>query len=241
MLAWLADRNEALQVAALSLALVLYNNLVNLLPRQLHDRWYVPMNLGFLALLLLWALVPIGIGARALGFRWPEAGWSALWGLGLGVLVVAPVFIFVAFPGLLGSYARDPRLAGLTAGEVVYRAAVRIPLGTALFEEVAFRGILFAMLARFGVVHAVWASSLVFGLWHIAPTWELVGASSLSELALPVKGMVVAGGVLATFVGGLLFGLLRHYTGSFAGPVLAHACVNSLALVAGFLWQARGG
>jgi len=27
MLAWLADRNEALQVAALSLALVLYNNL----------------------------------------------------------------------------------------------------------------------------------------------------------------------------------------------------------------------
>ena len=213
--------------------------MVNLLPQRLHDRWYVPMNLGFLALLLLWAFISFGINTKTLGIRWPEAGWSALWGLGIGLLLVAPLFILVAFPSLLGGQIRDPRLAGLTASEVVYRAAVRIPLGTALFEEVAFRGILFAALTRFGIAQAIWVSSLVFALWHITPTWELIQSGSLADLGPLLKGLAIAGGVLATFVGGLLFALLRHHTGSVTGPVLAHATINSLALVAMFLREVR--
>jgi len=218
--------------------LILYNNLVNLLPQQLHDRWYVLVNLGFLAVLVLWAIVYHGIDRTVLGLRWPKAGWSALWGLGVGLVVISPLFVLLAFPSFYSDKINDPRLSGLNASDLVYRAAVRIPLGTALFEEMAFRGLLFAALMRFGIAQAIWASSLVFALWHIMPTWELIQASTLADLSVPLKGMALIGGLLATFVGGLLFALLRRRTGSVTGPIVAHATINSLALVAVFLGQA---
>lgn len=232
----LQGKSSVLQAVGLFAVLVLYNNLANLIPQHLHDRWYVPMNLCFLGLLLLWALLGLHLTRADLGLSWPEAGRSALWGLALGLLLVAPLFVLAAFPQLLADRLQDPRLVGITGAQVLYRAAVRIPLGTALFEEMAFRGILFGALLRFGHIEAIVYSSLVFGLWHIVPTWELLRASVLGDSKI-LLGLGITGGVAATFVGGLLFALLRRYTGSVAGPLLTHGLLNSLALVAIYLRQ----
>jgi hypothetical protein len=47
--------------------------------------------------------------------------------------------VALVFPGLR-PLLTDARVAGLDGGELAYRLLVRIPLGTVLWEEVAFRG-----------------------------------------------------------------------------------------------------
>ncbi|MFQ5861266.1 MAG: lysostaphin resistance A-like protein [Dehalococcoidia bacterium] len=228
------------EAVALAAGLVAYNNLFNLLPQRARDRLYVPLHLGLTLLLLAWARYVVGLDLEALGLGAGEAGASALrqaqasalWGLGIAVALVASLFLLVAFPRLLPRRLEDPRLRGVTTGEVVYRALVRIPIGTALFEEVAFRSVLYGlMLERWDAATALWGSSLAFALWHVMPTREVVGKVGMARGPL-LLALALVGGVAATYLGGILLGLLRQETGSVAGCVVAHAVINSLALVA---------
>ena len=51
---------------------------------------------------------------------------------------------------------------------MAYESLARIPVGTAVFEEVAFRGVLPGLIARTTTEPAaVGLSSLLFGLWHV--------------------------------------------------------------------------
>ena len=121
----------------------------------------------------------------------------------------------------------DARTAGLSGGEVLVRCLVRIPLGTALLEEVGFRGVLYAMLARrHGVRTAVLVSSLLFGLWHVLPSLglhldnaavrDLVGSSRLGAVAS------VAGAVAGTALARVAFCELRRRSGSLLAPFVLH-------------------
>ena len=227
-----------IEAIALAGVLLLYSNTVNRLPRRVHDRFYVLINLSFLGLVLAWAVWAAGMTAQEIGLTWPQSWTSALWGLALSGVIISPVLILAAFPRLR-MRLKDPRVSALTLRQVVSRAFIRIPLGTALFEEMLFRGILFALLSRTGTGEAVWASSLVFSLWHIVPTLHLIKASRLTENRA-LGALAFLGGLAATFAGGVFFALLRHYTDSVIGPIVAHAVINSVALVAAFLGQ-RGG
>lgn len=104
-------------------------------------------------------------------------------------------------------------------------ALVRIPLNTALYEEMLFRGALLALLGRVaGPWRAALVSSLAFGVWHMPEVfgrtperagrarWRTVG-ESLATLAF-------------TGSAGLVFVALRRATRSLAAPVVAHAVVN---------------
>lgn len=55
-------------LAPLIVLLALYNNLLNLLPSDLHDQLYVPLNLSMTVLLVAWA--------RKAGLSWEELGLS---------------------------------------------------------------------------------------------------------------------------------------------------------------------
>ena len=221
-------------VATLALFLVVYNNLVNLLPQALHDLLYVPLNLLIGALLLLWA--------RRHGFSWRELGLSPSslrpglrWGLLLGVALPAPLYLALALPEGMRSLIEDPRIEGVAVTGLAYRGLVRIPLGTALFEEVAFRGVLYGVWVRArGFRSAILGSSIAFGLWHVTPSLELLQQREWSHAPLFLAGGVV-GTVIATFLGGLLFCWLRWRTGGAYGPALTHWLVNALALTAVFL------
>jgi len=59
-------------------------------------------------------------------------------------------------------------------GGAFLTAFLLIPLGTVLFEEVAFRGVLWGLLRRGrGTVTATAVSSALFGLWHVLPSLGL--------------------------------------------------------------------
>src|SRR5262245_7830688 len=121
---------------------------------------------------------------------------------------------------------RDERIAGLTGREVAYQVMVRIPLGTVLWEETAFRGVLQAALSRVmpgGAAIAV--TSAVFGIWHVRPT---AGALRVNELA-GGPGRTLAGvgsGVAAAGAGGGVLSWLRVRSGSLAAPMLLHLATN---------------
>jgi membrane protease YdiL (CAAX protease family) len=82
-----------------------------------------------------------------------------------------------------------------------------------------------------------WRASLVtsvlFGLWHIAPTLHTMSDNhEFRSAAVSVTGqsLVVLGAIAVTSVAGLIFCWLRLKSGSLIAPVMAHAATNGLAL-----------
>ena len=109
---------------------------------------------------------------------------------------------------------------------------VRIPVGTVLWEEVAFRGVLFAVLARFLLVRAAKGiGAVVFGLWHVRPTLGGLDTNDLADgtaARIGAVALVCAG----TAVAGVLFTWLRLRSGSLLAPALLHLATNTLGTVA---------
>lgn len=108
--------------------------------------------------------------------------------------------------------------------------AIRIPFGTAVFEEILFRSVLFgALLTRFDLKRSVVFSSVLFGMWHIVPAWEGVDDSAL------VVVVTVVLTVLGTGLAGVAFAGLRTWSGSVVAPILAHTATNSFAYVSALI------
>ena len=118
---------------------------------------------------------------------------------------------------------------------LAYQTLLRIPLGTALFEELAFRGVLHGVWSRAaGERRAIIGGSVAFGLWHVTQTVELLGGSGLFPTSV-LLGLGVLGGVMAASVGGLFFSFVRLRTGSVYAPFLTHWLINAVGAIAAFL------
>ena len=187
---------------------------------------YVPAN-------LLIAAILVAIG-RSAGLGLPELGLARV-DLGRGVVIGLGAFVVIG--GVIGLGLVLPPLEEVFQDDSVRDAGdfdrwfvplVRIPLGTAVYEEVVFRsvllGIFLATMRR--TWQAVAVTSVLFGLWHIVPAIESAG-----DGAVAVFG-AVAGTVFVTALGGLLFGVLRTWSRSVVAPILAHTATNSLAFAA---------
>ena len=195
--------------------------------------WYVPVNLATAG-----ALVVIGraggLSAREVGLARATVRRGLVVG-GVGAaIVVAGIVVGAALP-LTRGWFEDERIADIDSrSELAYQALVRIPLGTALFEELAFRGVLLGLLARICPMRtAVVASSVLFGLWHIRPTLSALATNDLAQSAWAQAGAVTAAVVLTT-VGGFVFCALRLGSRSLLAPLLVHAATNSAATVAAY-------
>lgn len=222
-------------VVAVAVFLALFNNLTNAweLPR-----WtYVPLNLAVAAVLIA--------VARRQGLSWDDLGmgrggwWPGL-RVGVAVAVVIGVGLAIAFvvPGA-ERFLSDNRVAALSASGLWYTAAVRIPLGTVVLEEVAFRGVLFGAWSRVASAGvAAVGSCAIFGLWHIVPMLEMLRTNAYAGSDIAKWGFVGLG-VVGTALGGGVLLAVRMRTGSVAGPLVIHAAANSLATIAAYAWQRR--
>jgi uncharacterized protein len=215
---------------ALAVALLVWSLVGNL---GLGEHLYVARNLLLTAVLLLLARA-VGLRAAELGLARAELRRGLWWGAGAAVVVAIALVGALLLEDHLAPVAlllADER-AALPPAELAYHAVVRIPLGTAVFEEVAFRGVLLAVLARsLGSLAAVVVSSVVFGLWHVAPTMVALRVNDIAVTGIEGLGAIV-GAVVVTFVAGLLFCFLRVRSGSLVAPILAHIATNSLGLLA---------
>ena len=217
-----------LLTGALLPVLLAWNNLVvHRLPGRPGS--YVVANVAAAGVLLA--------AARASGLSWAELGLArrrlaagARWGGSCAAVVAAGYATALALPDVRPLLA-DGRAAGLGSGELAGQVLVRIPLGTVLWEEVAFRGVLLAALSRLlPRTGAVGLSAAVFGLWHVRPTLGALAANDLADGPLARTG-AVALACLGTAAAGVVFAGLRERSGSLLAPALLHGATNSLGLL----------
>lgn len=202
----------------------------------LGDTAYTVRNLLLTAGVLL-AVRSAGIGPAELGLARATLASGLRWGGGAVVVIAAVLATAVALADLLpgvGSLLADER-ADLEGTALAAAVLVRIPLGTAVFEEVLFRGVLLAVLLReTRPTPALVVGSLVFGLWHVAPTAVALELNGVAAGSPEGVGAIV-GAVVVTTVAGLGFTWLRLRSGSLLAPVLAHWATNGLGLLAAAL------
>ncbi len=122
-------------------------------------------------------------------------------------------------------------------GHAALTAFVLIPVGTVLFEEVAFRGVLWGLLwRRHGPWVATSVSSALFGLWHVLPSLGLAADNQAigSTVGSGSSGQAVSvlGTVLFTSLAGVVFCELRRRSGSLLASAGLHWAVNGLAVLA---------
>jgi CAAX protease family protein len=139
-------------------------------------------------------------------------------------------------------FFHDQRVIAVDRGEAIYHLAVRIPLATAVAEEVTFRGALLRLAQRRrSPAAAVGWTSLLFGASHALPTLQHYDGNPASGLvADPRQGrwIAVLGTTLSTAGAGRLFAWLRLRSRSLLAPILAHAATNASAYLAG-RWVVR--
>jgi len=171
-----------------------------------------------------------------LGFSYLLPG--LIWA-GISIAAVTLVYLIGSVFKKTREAFADQRIGSLSGGRLLFQSMVEVPLGTVLLEEIAFRAVLFSMLARrFDLITAIVISSILFGLWHILPS---IG----SHVNNPALGGVVGSGrrghilavlasVLTTTVAGVLFTLMRIFSGSVIAPMGFHWATNGLGYA--FSW-----
>jgi len=201
----------------------------NVMSNRVLPAWaYVPWSL-FVALAIV-RIARRSVSLELMGFtEWRRgAAWGgvlfALTFVVLGVAALMPVF---------SEMYHDRRVSGGSAN-FVYQAFVRIPFGTAVLEETAFRAVLPALFAvRWGVLRGCVAASACFGLWHVLPS---LGLTKVNPAATRIFGSghpgVVAGVVFAvvgTGLAGLWWCWIRYRARSILATMIAHVATNSVA------------
>lgn len=187
------------------------------------------------AALLVWARL-CGLSWRELGLGRDRLGSGLRWGLGAIGVVSAVFLIGIAIP-LARPLFQDSRYH-VPAGSALYTAFVVIPLGTVVLEEVAFRSVLWGMLARHaGRWQVLATTSALFGLWHVLSSLHLASANAGVGGAIGGAGTaaVVAATVLFTAAGGAVFGELRRRSGSVLASIGAHWATNGLGVLFGLV------
>lgn len=224
-------------IPAIVLALAVVNVASN---RVVPSSLYVPFAVVCASALVAFALLVDGRSWAELGMSRADAARGVRWGLVIAASVVVVYLVGLALP-LTRDLFQDERVADLSFLDTLYAAFVRVPLGTVLLEEVAFRAVLPAvLLARVRLAVAVTVSAVLFGLWHILPA---MGMDTVNPVATDTVGQLptwvtVAGAVASTTVAGLWLHFLRHRSGSVAAPMIAHWSTNGLGyLFAHAVWQ----
>lgn len=197
---------------------------------------------------LLWAfggsVVMLAIGLLD-GNSWTDMGlgWtyllSGLIWAAASIGLVTLVYVIGASIKKTRAAFHDERMSDLTGGRLAFQALIEVPFGTVLFEEIAFRAVLFSMLARrFGVGWAIVISAVVFGLWHVLPS---LGTHEQNPALGSVVGSGTKGNVLAvlasvvtTTIAGVVFAGMRILSGSVFAPMGLHWATNGLGYA--FSW-----
>jgi uncharacterized protein len=184
------------------------------------------------------------------GFSWSDAGLGgaqlargARWALVL-VALVAVGYLAGALLAATQPVFLDRRVEQAGVGSAAYQVLVRIPVGTVVLEEVAFRGVLYGLLRDlYGTAWATAVSSLLFGLWHVLPARELPKLNPVADRMSHTRpSRIVAAAVITTALAGVVLCELRRRSGSLLAPIGLHWAINALGYVAAFVvtrW--RGG
>ena len=199
------------------------------LNRAVPRRFEIPAGLCAGGAMLLLAK---RVGANAT--RQGLSGSAAPRGLRVGAAVAAPIsaamLLGAALPVSRHFYENEAVLGG-SAGDLAYQWLARIPLATAVTEELVFRsGLEGILVLRRAPVQAALISATLFGAWHVLPTIDRMQANTAAldkRGSMPrERARVLVTAVAATSVASLGLSWLRDRTQSVIAPIIVHAAVN---------------
>jgi uncharacterized protein len=215
-------------LAVVIAALIVINIVNNRVAPQTHYLMWA--FVGSVVLLAIGLLDGNSFTDMGLGFSYliPGLIWA---GASIGLITVA-YLVGSIFKKTREAFA-DERVGALSGSRLAFQALVEVPFGTVLLEEIAFRAVLFSMLARrFGVIPAIIISAVIFGLWHILPS---IGTHEANPALGSVVGtgrrgniLAVIASVLTTAIAGVVFAGLRIVSGSVLAPMGFHWATNGL-------------
>lgn len=172
------------------------------------------------------AALAAGATVTDLGLRPDRMAQGAVHGLVIGAVTSGGIAIAALNPASR-RFFMDERVLDASPAEIASRGLVRIPLGTAVYEELLFRSVILGLaLRRMPALPAVAGTSVLFGLWHVLPTLRDHGANDLT--AGQPRHHAVAGAVALTTAAGFGFGFQRLRTNSVVTPIITHAVSNGV-------------
>lgn len=182
----------------------------------------------------------VGLDRADLGLERRDAARGLAYGAALWAVVALVLVAAAVIPATRDSLQDDGTI--VSTGAMLRRTLIVIPLGTALLEEAAFRGVLLGLFAkRISIWRAAIVSSVLFGLWHIPPTINSTDGSGAIGDASRSGGstaLVVVGVVVAMTAAGLVFCGLRIRSRSLVAPFVAHWWINATAFAVAW-WVSR--
>ncbi len=226
-------------VALVTSVLVVVNLLTNLWARQ----HYLLISFWATGVLIAVAWLA-GLSWQSLGldFTWGTQTQGLIWSAALVAIVFVGYAVAAALPWTRKGFA-DARTAQIGVGRFLYEAFLRIPFGTALMEEVAFRGVLLAAISGvWGLGWGVAGSSILFGFWHLLPALEFHEASTTTDrLGNNWRGklITVSGQILGTGLAGVGFCMVRIWSDSLLPAIALHASLNALGFALSWAFARR--
>ncbi len=211
----------------------------NVMANRVIPQWaYVPWNLSIAGVLLYVShrggagLVAIGLGIR----HWHRP-------VGVGLLLVGGTALVFALgmivPATQDAFL-DTRIGGAGLPTMLFVVLVQIPLGTVVLEEIAFRGVLPALMGAAPAIRWRWipvlGASLLFGLWHILPSMGIGQANAAVGETLGTNVWVTTtAAVLSMTAAGVLMCLMARLGKGIKTTMLLHWATNSLGFLAAWL------
>ena len=155
--------------------------------------------------------------------------------------VTAVLAVGWMLPYIRQVFAASPA-TGNSATDLLWAMLIRVPFGTVLLEEVAFRGVLPALMGADGrrwMWRPVLGACVLFGLFHLAPALHQGRCDELAghSLFCPAGPILGTAAVMITAMGlGVALCAVRHIGGGLLAPFAVHTAANS----AGYLlaWTA---
>lgn len=193
------------QELVLVILILLYGTvLARLVPRKFHV--YLNISIALVAILLGIAF-NVTLEQMGLGLQHILPGIYVA--IGASLIITVATLIISAIPPLRHYFLGDD-LAHASGKLIAFEAAIRIPLSTALIEEILFRGVLLGLLLlNNSTFVAVLVSAIIFGLWHVFPTINTIesndGVADKIQNKKSRKAGSVLGVIIVTTIAGLFF------------------------------------
>jgi len=192
--------------------------------------WAYPLfNTAAAAALIALALTA-GSSAAAIGLT---IGRRTIVAAAIGLASVAAVLAAAwALPHTREVFTSSPA-ARITSADLLWAVLIRVPFGTVLLEEVAFRGVLPALLGADGQRwrwRPMLGASVLFGLFHLFSALRLAQCDGLAVHSLFCPAGPVFGSAALILVAtglGIALCTVRHIGGGLLAPFAVHTAANS--------------
>ena len=230
-----ARRRRLIALAAAIVLLVISNIVAN----RIIPQWaYVPWNLS-MAGLLLYVSTRGGAGPVAIGLSIRH--WHRPVGVGL-LLFGGTALLFalgMVVPATQSAFI-DTRIGDADVAQMLWVVLVQIPLGTVVLEEVAFRGVLPALMGASPAIRWRWipvlGASFLFGLWHILPSIGIDTANAAVGDTLGHNVVLTTSlAVISMTIAGIAMCALARVGKGIKTTMLLHWATNSLGFFAAWL------